>query len=801
MSSNYFSKRIERCITHLNVGLDVKELKEYCSEILENLQDFQFLDIFLFYMIPNEQTDYIQSAITDNMIKSHEIEALLYSLHQRISNALSKWLINYNKIIKKIPLFRNRIRIHFSSKEARFKNTLRTILEIHVSVREAFKFTTRQVFSFIKIFLDDPVQFSDKIVLKIDAILRNGSLNDNQKNQNKNISWKKSVSRISGDDRNDYLTLEDKELIHEYYSHPEIKNLIFEYFFPLKTDNIITRITLDKLQDRIPVKKSLRINFIANEYHKIIRYFTPNLSLKTFISIIKKNEIAGFYAGTSDIKGELKYLVFDLDLSSFLKNACSEQATWDFLLEVSRAIIRVIKFFGVKGYPLVKFSGANGIHIIYRLEKGLISDVNKRLNLENYFYSFPGMWELLKNKRSVMKSKSSFMRLIADAFCTAVIYMTAMEIPYSISTLFEGPIQLNSLLKISIHDANEIAVLMDTSPNGSGVFRTGFSIHPSSKLVSIPIYDSSKGEFIPEYLDFANLKKEASIQSVLEHVQKKDELYQYYSQMKNVAIIHKKDLVKLLQPHRLLPYMAFVLRFSRRYVTRSRNSFLYWKEYYELKYLFEYLEHQILHCKEKEKAKVLKTIFLTIQGSNLVLKKQLFQIILEHLLKKRLSPLALKEYLQGIYHFEFYYRISPTPLILEDTRVLRNPNKLFEFILDPIRRREFLDRTYHVQLIINFILSWNFRMESKVPVKRKLVIYELSHLLTEFLEVINKLSLELKEHHFNSGFKSIISFMVLIKYYNLLINFLNKYFRFIRISCERNENRIERIRRTEKNSF
>ena len=90
---------------------------------------------------------------------------------------------------------------------------------------------------------------------------------------------------------------------------------------------------------------------------------------------------------------------------------------------------------GIKGFPLIKFSGSRGVHIIYRYkddEENALNDELKRLNLKTYFYSFPGLFELIKINSSPLKSKATFSRLIADSLITHAVFKTTILLPQEI---------------------------------------------------------------------------------------------------------------------------------------------------------------------------------------------------------------------------------------------------------------------------------------------------------------------------------------------------------------------------------
>jgi len=767
MASVYINNRLNRLLEKIDeFYFDTNELDELIHENFDKFAKTKKMNFKIKILIPDKNTPYIESAYELGKIKSHEINEILQIIKSKINNSFSSKVINYNDTFEKFTLFRKNIVFNFNSKHVYYKDTKkRNILEVEGLILNSIKYSERDFLMLAKIFLG-----MEALRLAESASIAFFSRKKGFVNLMVRLNLKKKL-RSEG---KNFLALKDKDKLINYYSNGAVMNLIFQYFYP-SNDDVICKITLDKFQKSLPVKKSLRIEKYKNNYVKISEILKKNFSRSIFKDILEKNDIAGFYSGVLDVKDNLKYLLFDIDVSDFLNLIFSPAEIWTLVLFVSESMINTIRNLGLKIYPLVKFSGSRGVHIVYKYSKDvLIEDSLKRLSLKNFFYKYPGMWELIKNSKSPIKSKTSFSRLLADTIIIQMLFLEHLQIPEILSDKFGTVTNLRNFFKISSFSQNEVAILIDTIPNAAGVFRTGFSVHPFSRLVSIPIYDSGKGKFFDHALDYASLREQAKIETVLEHVQNDDEIARGYSQIHKCLTIRKEDIEYLLRPDKLLPVFAILLRFGTRFtLIRSIYSFKYWYDYYQTKFLFEYVQKMVIRCDTGNEQKIFDKIIEVSKNCNIVNFKNLKEILHDCLITKKTCVPVFIDRLKGLYHFEFYYRISPSILSFEDKE------RLIDIISNKEDRLDFINKLKDIHLIILGIISVDIRHIKELSKRRKVVLKKLSlhlHRYERKIEEYKKIA-DIKEKKLDM----ILCILNLILLYNIFINFLKEYFTFTKI--------------------
>ncbi len=126
-----------------------------------------------------------------------------------------------------------------------------------------------------------------------------------------------------------------------------------------------------------------------------------------------------------------------------------------------------------------------------------------------------GSSTLKKDDKSTLRDKFKFSKSLLQSLLLYTIYKGKIEIPLSIKKKLRiyHPYQL---FKISVFDErNLMSILLDTSSMGRGVFRI-FSPHPSTKRVSIPIYDMEAKKFPDPYLDYETVVEESKMENVID---------------------------------------------------------------------------------------------------------------------------------------------------------------------------------------------------------------------------------------------------------------------------------------------
>jgi hypothetical protein len=703
----------------------------------------------------------LKIALRNGKIKSHEISEIAATIAKQIRNSYNSKVADFNKNFERIKSYKKHIIFEVNSHSFNVKNKRRNVVEISINIADVYSLNQKDFRLLIHLFISEPSHLSELLSISIFGL----------KEGIKYPIFYHKFRKVKKTEVYTFLTLSEKRNLLKYYSNPIIQKLVLQYLYP--TGDNICRVTLDKLRKDLPVKKSLRIERFKDEYIKITEVLKNDISNEDFNEIIESNNIADFYCGTSDIEGNLTYMVFDLDVSDFFKLRFSDNVIWKFLLNVCAALIEVIKKLGFKNYPLIKWSANRGLHILLRYNIPNLRDDLNRVNLQNFFYQFPGLWELIKNFKSPLKSMSSLSRLLADSIVTYLLYLGSIEIPSEIQEVFGNKLHPKELFRLNVN-TNDLAILFDTSPNSNGVIRTGFSVHPTTGLVSIPIFDCETGTFFEDIFDVQTLKEEAKMSSILYHIEKKDYWYDRYLQFKKSTIITKGDIENLFLPNSLLPIIAIVLRFSRRYVfERSVASFYYWYNYYLIKFYFEYIENMSIITTQENKFEIFNLIQKITEECKIVNSKYVIELERKLLFDNKISGSIFIDRLKGLYHFEFNYRINPKPILEKQISLIKN------FLLEKAARRQFMEEFKALSLIITEIFSRIITNPKMIFERRKKALIILFLQLKQFSKVYKKVSQKIDK----SDEIMVICFdlWTFIHLYNVFALFLKNYYRFDKI--------------------
>lgn len=604
--------------------------------------EFLYLDLTL-----------IDDAFSQGIIKSHEIREITHRLTDKIKNATIDKFNNLQYIVNKIPRYKNRVKLDYMENiidDFRRSDKISiNFIKLEKRIKNKLRITPKDVILFIKLWNSEEINFCEKI--KISVFGKSFDNNDLI------IILEKELNKVKLSEIQDYLNINDKETLVEFYSNPIIKKILFSYFFPEGFDSN-AEITYDKLEHEKPAQKRRRILTKQGELLNLHNFLFKNISSEEFRQIIEMNDIGAFYCSVRSTKNEVLYMIIDIDVSDFLFSLFTGQLIWDFILNITNAIIETSIKVGFPPYPVVNFSGSRGIHIIWRIDENAINDLEGSIDLPEFFNdSLPGVKNLIKNKNSCYHDKFIFIKRFAQALCIETIYRGSIIIPKEIRQNL-SILHPRDLFKISIYSQNEIAVLLDTSSNAKGVFRA-FSAHLNSKKIGIPIFYTRIGKIYEEYRDYYILLKESQINNVLDNI--KDNNYEKY--MQYPAIIKKDHLRFILRTDNLFPSFAILLRFSPRYVfERTPKSFEFWHRYYTLKHFYSYTANKVLFFpieKDDKPQKIYEEIIDLSKKCNISNIQYISEIIREHLINNKITFNIFEERLFSMHSFEFYFKLMP----------------------------------------------------------------------------------------------------------------------------------------------
>ena len=360
--------------------------------------------------------------------------------------------------------------------------------------------------------------------------------------------------------------------------------------------------------------------------------------------------------------------MIDIDLSSFLRTSFPASIVWELVIVLTEEIIKNLTEFLHLPKPLVAFSGSRGVHITYRLAPDC---VNSDLNYVDFseLYLLPSQKSLVKNNKSLLHSKFTFIRCLMQA----ILLHTAQNIPREVipKTIREGLglVRVMDLFTLSVFSRNKIGVLLDTSSNNSSVYRV-FSIHPGTGLVSIPLLDPKTKDIRADLKTFSNLKKECKPETVVANLRAgKKILYQQFP-----PEITKQQIKYMLRPDKLLPYLSVIVRFSDRYATeRSLWSMKFWLEMYQLNNFYSYLVANMLSIErsDKEIGIAYQELIELVKNSDISTKHFLREVVDDYFFRN-LSFKALKSRLDAFHDLNFYSSFKFTEITVLTAKRIDN---------------------------------------------------------------------------------------------------------------------------------
>jgi len=359
MSIGYYNKRLERLRNKIDIyRFAVEEINDVISGVYEELSGQDKIIVKLKFLLPSSESHFFKRFLDEGIVKSHEYLDLLNYANLKIVNAITSKAFDYNYSYETIDLFKSRVVFDSFSEKT---NSDKKVIGIGIYFEGVKNLTVTDITTAIKICVSNKANFSDQIRLYVYK-------NEVRKS---NLVVNHKLKKVLKTSNSNIITINDRNGLTDYYSNPDVMKLLFEYFFPDSSSTTICKITYDKLQKDQEATKSLRIKKGPNRYEKITEFLTPSTTNQEFREIIYYNSIGAFYCGTQDVENHLKYFVFDFDVSKFFKYSFerNKQVIFTLLKNVANAIIRVVREFGIQGYPVVKFSGSRGLHLLYRKSK------------------------------------------------------------------------------------------------------------------------------------------------------------------------------------------------------------------------------------------------------------------------------------------------------------------------------------------------------------------------------------------------------------------------------------------------
>ncbi len=728
--TTHFKKIIKYLIDRLNTRkFDFGELNTFLvgklSEIFEELDSIK-IEI----EVTSPDVEEIHLALESGKIRSHQVDPIIIELEKQIKNALEKKTNNLQYTITKYPRFKDRISI--GSRESFTPNTIETwrhykridkiYLEFSVSGLDI-----KGIQVFVNCFDIEELNFAENI----DALIKIKKKGDQKFSLLEYILLeKKRIKELKK-----FLCKDHKKDLMEIYGQPIYQEILNLHIFPEGfTSN--TEITLDILQKDIYVQKRRKvINLKGNReyFHDLI---SKRLSNDEFKKIYDINSIGGIYTSVKTKSDELVYFIIDIDVSTMIKQYFSKQIVWTLTINITKAIIRTALKLGLT-IPKCHFSGSRGLHVIWILDPDAIKTTENLINIpELHYKDLPGRSELKKNKKSVLYDKFKFLKTIAQSLVLYIVYQEKIDIPKEIIEKFKISHQYQ-LFKLSTEDNNELAILMDLSSMGRGVFRL-YSFHPNAMLFGLPLNDIKNRKFLEAYLTFEKLAEDASIEKMKDRFKNKQDLELFFQ----IPIkLITENIRELLRPDYLMPYFYIILRFDTIQCFRSLRSKEFWYKFYAIRNLFEYLKSIIYQFKlDKDPSDLINYIEGMIDKFNILQKDNVINIIKQYLKHQHISYKLLDEKLTNFYYLNFFYDLR------KDIFINQNKDDLILLFSDEFEFNNFLNQCNNIfRVVLEMISSSILTPPESLPYKKlsalkqfSMKIDQLIELSKRYLEIIKK---------------------------------------------------------------
>ncbi len=610
---------------------------------------------------PKPESEFIQSCYNERKIKSYQLKEVCTQIHQTLKGALNS---NLEQSLNIYTTFKDNIKIKIETK--------RNAFEILIQIKNIKNLTPSIIFAIINHFNVDILGYCDSVQILL-------TLHD-LVNKTTKIILNDQLEKVPLVEQLDFFTLDTKDKVLEFYKCPEVKEILFKFFFPNGLDSDIrTEITFDMLRKATFPQKRRKIYIpTTGDFINFHDAITPYTTHQEFLDLIEKNNILDFYPSVRLVKnGNITTALIDIDVSGFLKTAFSQNLIWEFTITLTKELIKTLTKKLCLPYPLVTFSGSKGVHILYKIDPDSISSEYGYVNFWE-LYLLPGQKALTKNESSILRSNYTFMRTIIEAIILYTLDNLAIETIPQIIREELGIMRAMDLFKLSpFDDANKVGILVDSSPNNGSVSRI-FSIHPTSGLVSIPITNPKTKLIDEKFTDYDVLKGESSVSTIVRNFKEgKKVLYDQYPPMLN-----REHIESLLEPTKLLPVISTIVRFSDRWVMhRSSWSYRFWFEFYQLNNFYDYLSK--IHLNGENRGQTYQKIRKIIDDSTLKMK-ELVQKTVDSFFFQRRSFNSLKHKLDAYRDLEFFYRFK-----FEEIREI-HPDRITLYFEEEQERRNFL---------------------------------------------------------------------------------------------------------------
>ena len=508
---------------------DFTIVKETIKKITEESSQLPHELVFVAVAkIPTIESPLVQRFLLEGKIKSFQKKEVCLKIKEIIKVALNHYL---DGSLNRFSKVKDCCKIKVKDEADQFRITIR--------VQNLPNFSSNLLYSVINHFNVSEFGYCDQLEVNVSIA------------QTKDVSFEvllnQKLPKAPISELSKIVTLDDKEKVMDFFRCPEVKEILFGYFFPqgLENDRVRTEITYDTLREDTVAQKRRKVLLPSGSYENLHDAITPYTTHAEFLQIVEINDILGLYPAVRTTKShELVTAMIDIDVSSFLRNSFRASIVWKLIIAITEEIVKNLTEFLGLPKPLVAFSGSRGVHITYKLAP---ESVNADFNYLDFseLYLLPSQKSLVKNKNSLLHSKFGFIRRLMQAVLLYTAQNIARErIPKQIREGL-GLVRIMDLFTLSIFSRNKIGVLLDTSPNNSSVYRV-FSIHPGTGLVSIPLLDPKTKTIRTDLKDFNALKTESKPETIVANLKAgKKFLYNQFP-----PEITKQQIKNMLHPDR-----------------------------------------------------------------------------------------------------------------------------------------------------------------------------------------------------------------------------------------------------------
>ena len=633
---NFYDDNLQYLMNDLLVyAYDFAVIKESIKKITENRTSVAYeLVLVLIATPPTVESALIQRFSEEGKIKSFQKKELCAKIRDVIKGSLNSYL---ESSLNRFSKVKNCSAVKIKSDANEFRITIR--------VQNIPKIPPKLIYAVINHYNIDVLGYCDQVKVILSVAQTKGS--------HLEIVLNKKLPKAPISELSKIVTLDDKEKVLDFFRCPEVKNILFTHFFPqgIENDRVRTEITYDTLRENTVAQKRRKVLLPSGEYENLHDAITPYTTHTEFLQIVEINDILGFYPSVRTTKNHnLVTAMIDIDVSSFLRNAFPPSVVWDLVITLTEEIVENLTEFLHLPKPLVAFSGSRGVHITYKIAPDCVkSDLNYVDFSE--LYLLPAQKSLVKNNKSLLHSKFTFIRSLMQAVLLYTAQNIALETIPKIIRDGLGLVRIMDLFTLSVFSRNKIGVLLDTSSNNSSVYRV-FSIHPGTGLVSIPILDPKTKNVRDDLKTFSNLKSECKPETIVANLKAgKKNLYRQFP-----PEITRRHIKYMLQPNKLLPYLSVIVRFSDRYATeRSPWSMKFWLEMYQLNNFYGYIVAIMLSIERSDKKIGIsyQKIIGLVENSEIA-TKHLVREVLDDYFFRNLSFKALKSRLDAFHDLNFY---------------------------------------------------------------------------------------------------------------------------------------------------